>query len=79
MPPVPRRRWFRWSLRTLFVAWTLFGLWLSWQLHIVRERNRMLAILEPMDVFVTKSDLMRQDILDYYRRNPGRRRKALSH
>ena len=39
----PKRRWFRFSLRTLFVVVTIFGVWLGWQLKIVRERKALLA------------------------------------
>jgi hypothetical protein len=35
-------RWLRFSLRTLFVVVTIFGVWLGWNLKIVRERNRLL-------------------------------------
>ena len=34
----PKRRWFRFSLATMFVVMTLFGIWLGWQMKIVRER-----------------------------------------
>jgi hypothetical protein len=37
----PKRRWFRYSLRTLFVVVTVFGIWLGWNLHEVNERSRM--------------------------------------
>src|SRR6185295_19870567 len=35
----PRRRWFRYSLRTIIVALTLLCAWLAWNVSIVRERN----------------------------------------
>ena len=35
----PNRRWFRFSLRTLFVLVTLFGCWLAYQLNWIRERH----------------------------------------
>ena len=35
----PRRRWFRFSLRTLFVVVTLLCLWLGSQVKAVRERQ----------------------------------------
>jgi hypothetical protein len=40
-PPVtaPKRRWFRFSLRTLFVLVTLFGCWLGYQLNWIRARR----------------------------------------
>ena len=39
-----QRRWFRFgfSLRTLFVAITVLGVWLGWQRHLVQERHRLL-------------------------------------
>ncbi len=38
----PRRRWFRFSLRTLFVVVTVFAVWLGWNARQVRQRERML-------------------------------------
>jgi hypothetical protein len=38
----PRRRWFRFSLRTMFVIVTLFACWIGWQTTIVRERKAVL-------------------------------------
>jgi hypothetical protein len=38
----PKRRWFRWSLRTMFVAVTVVACWLGWlvwQVQIVQERK----------------------------------------
>ena len=43
------RRWFRFSLRTLFVVVTLFGVWLGWQRHIVQERKALIAELDQID------------------------------
>jgi len=37
---VPRqRRWYQFSLRTLFVVITLFGIWLGWQLYWFKTRH----------------------------------------
>jgi hypothetical protein len=36
---LPRRRWPRFSIRTLLIAVTVFCVWLGWQLQIVRERK----------------------------------------
>jgi hypothetical protein len=38
-----KRRWFRFSLRTLFVAVTVIGVWLGWQFNFVNERRAMRA------------------------------------
>ena len=42
----PRRRWFRFGLRTMFVVLTVFTLWLGWQAKIVRDRKEALTDLE---------------------------------
>ena len=44
MTPAPQRRW-SYSLRTLFVVVTLFGVlsfWLKWQFEAVREREKLI-------------------------------------
>jgi len=41
MTSTPKRRWFRFSLRTLFVVVTVLGIWLGWNAEIVRERTAM--------------------------------------
>jgi hypothetical protein len=41
-PPPNRRRWFRFSLRTLFVLFTLLSIpfcWIGYQLNWIRERQ----------------------------------------
>jgi hypothetical protein len=38
--PPPRRRWFRFSLRTLFIAITLFAVWLGSELRFVEKRRQ---------------------------------------
>ena len=45
MTAPPKRRWFRFSLRTMFVVVTVFGVWLGWNLQIVRERNAVKAMV----------------------------------
>ena len=42
------RRSFRlaFSLRSMFIVMTFFGLWLAWQRHIVEERKAILAQIE---------------------------------
>ena len=39
MTPAPKRRWPRFSLRTMFVVVTVFGCWLGWNIHCIRERD----------------------------------------
>jgi hypothetical protein len=42
MTPTPKRRWPRFTLRTLFVVVTAFGIWLGWNFNILRQREKML-------------------------------------
>jgi hypothetical protein len=42
MTPTPKRRWFRFSLRTLFVVVTVGCIWLGWQVKVVRDRRAAL-------------------------------------
>jgi len=42
----PPRRWFVFSLRTMFVVLTIFACWLGWELRIVRQRQAMLRWVE---------------------------------
>ncbi len=37
----PKRRWFRFTLRTLFVVVTVFGVWLGYEFNVVHQRNAM--------------------------------------
>jgi hypothetical protein len=39
----PKRRWPRFSLRTLFVVVTVLGCWLGYQLNWIRQRHDFLA------------------------------------
>jgi hypothetical protein len=45
-PAKPRRRWLRFSLRTLFVLVTVVGCWLGYQLNWIRQRHELIAQLE---------------------------------
>ena len=45
-PPRSRRRWFRFSLRSLLVVVTVFCVWLGWEMHIVRGRRQALRWVE---------------------------------
>jgi hypothetical protein len=42
----PKRRWFRFSLRTLFLLVTVIACWLGWQVHVVQHRKAMLMQIE---------------------------------
>lgn len=50
------RRWFRYSLRTLFVVVTLLCCYLGWQLSIVRQRQRALHELQGRSVQIVTAD-----------------------
>ena len=43
---VAKRRWLRFSIRTLLVAVTIFCVWLGWQVSIVRERKAVSELFE---------------------------------
>ena len=42
MIPAPKR-WFRWSLPTMFVVVTVAGCWLGYSLNWIRQRHEVLA------------------------------------
>jgi hypothetical protein len=42
----PKRRWFQFSLRTMFVVITAFGVWLGWQFHVIQNRKALIKHLE---------------------------------
>ena len=42
MIPAPNRRWFRFSLRTMFVVVTLVGCWLGNSLIWIKQRHELL-------------------------------------
>lgn len=39
----PKHRWFRWSLRTLFVVMTAIACWLGYELNWIRQRRAFIA------------------------------------
>ena len=39
MTTAPKRRWFKFSLRTLFVAVTVLGMWIGYYIHWKQERR----------------------------------------
>jgi hypothetical protein len=45
MTTAPTRRWFRWSLRTMFVVVTVLACWLGWTLHQWQNRRQLLGQL----------------------------------
>ncbi len=51
--PLPRRRWFRYSLRTFFLVVTVLAAFLGWRMHIVRERAAILSWLQFREAEVT--------------------------
>jgi hypothetical protein len=42
MTSAPKRRWFSFSLRTLFVVVTVFGCWLGWNVNAVQKRTHLI-------------------------------------
>ncbi len=44
----PKRRWFAYSLRTLFVVVTVFGVWLGYELNWIRQRHEFLVAQESL-------------------------------
>lgn len=44
VPNPPERRRFRFSLRTMFVVVTLFGVWLGYELNWLRQRRWLLGL-----------------------------------
>ena len=51
MEEMPKRRWLTFSVRTLLIAVTIFCVWLSWQVSIVRERKAVRKILQERETF----------------------------
>jgi hypothetical protein len=43
MREVPKRRWFKFSLRTLLVAVAIFPCWLAYEVHWIHQRHRVLT------------------------------------
>jgi len=64
--PIPfRRRWFRFSLRTLFLLVTVFGVWLGVQVKWIQDRHEAQQWIESRGgVFVTEGGHFRVDLLD---------------
>jgi hypothetical protein len=43
MTTAPNRRWFRWSLQTMFVVVTAFACWLGYELNWIKQRHELLT------------------------------------
>lgn len=56
----PHRRWFRpaFTLRMLFVVVTICGVWLGWNLYLVRRREAALKYLSAASVVIPASEAM---------------------
>jgi hypothetical protein len=52
MDEKPRRRWLRFSVRTLLVAVTIFCVWLGWNYRIVAERKALIELVIASDGIV---------------------------
>jgi hypothetical protein len=46
MTAAPPRRWYRWSLRTMFVVVTVIGCWLGYYLNWVRQRHELIRQID---------------------------------
>jgi hypothetical protein len=53
-----RRRWLRFSVRTLLIAVTVFCVWLGWQVSIVRERK---AVMTDLDKELVESAVLNRE------------------
>jgi len=47
----PRRRWFNFSLRTLFIVVTVLCCWLAWESSVVRNRQAVLSRIRTNSAF----------------------------
>ena len=60
----PKRRWFSFSLRTLFVVVTIIGVgagWVAYQLNWIRERHRLIELYGKVSL-AWRSDLQPPEI-----------------
>lgn len=51
-----RLRWRRFSLRSMFVALTLIGCWLGWNVPQIRERRQLLDSLRAREAVIREGD-----------------------
>lgn len=49
MSPAPKRRWFRFSLRWLFLVLTLFGVWCGLGIHRANRQKAEFVAVESVD------------------------------
>ncbi len=70
---IERRRWYRWSLRTLFAVVTVFAVWLGWHMKIVHQRRAYLDGLKSRGLsyeLVSESESAYRDVgsdyMSYY-------------
>jgi hypothetical protein len=62
MIAIPKRRWFRFSLRTMFIFVTIIDVWLGFQVSTVYHRKRLLSRLDPaVGRYPTFKTVMRRD------------------
>jgi hypothetical protein len=57
----PKRRWFRFGLRTLFVLVTVIGAWLGYHFNWIRERHKLIGLYGLVSL-AWRSDLQPPDI-----------------
>ena len=65
----PRRRWFRYSLRTFFFVLTVFGVWLAWEHRVIAERREVRRWIKDHDGYTWSVDNVR---FEDPRHKPGR-------
>jgi hypothetical protein len=56
----PKRRWFRFSLRTMFLVCTVVAVWLGWNVHLVRQRRAFIENLPERSVFRIRANVFRE-------------------
>jgi hypothetical protein len=60
--PAKSRRWFRFSLRTLFVVVTVVGVWLGWNMNIVRHRRELVEWSRQQQAIAVPRELMAEKL-----------------
>jgi len=53
----PKRRWFAFSLRTMFVVMSVFAIWFGWNVRCVRQRELAMQSGEPAIVGIGTYEL----------------------